>query len=213
MLNWYFYNTFPGDVNQDFETSKNTKIYISQNPKNTKHRVHTKQRNGGTKNKHCNLLIYTIPLNRVRIEHCYYNIQTVQYHNNADLIFLQCIFRRCQRRLLILEKTQKFTFLKIQKIQTTEYNQNNGTGEPEINTEICWFTQSHSTEYWLNVVTTIFNQYSNTIMLNWCFYNAFSEDVNEDFWYFKNTKFYICQNPKKHKIPNTIKTTERGKQK
>ena len=36
MLNWYFYNTFPGDVNEDFETSKNTKIYISQNPKKHK---------------------------------------------------------------------------------------------------------------------------------------------------------------------------------
>ena len=135
MLNWYFYNTFATDVNEDFETSKNTKIYISQNPKNTKYRL--------------------------------------------------------------IQGTYK----------------TNGTGGPEINTAICWFTQSHSTEYWLNVVTTIFNQCSTTIMLNWCFYNAFSEDVNEDFWYFKNTKFYISQNPKKHKIPNTIKTTERGKQK
>ena len=96
---------------------KTQKFTFLKIQKSTKHRVHTKQRNGGTRNKHCNLLIYTVPLNRVLIERCYYNIQTIQYHNNADLIFLQCIFRRCQRRLLILEKTQKFTFLKIQKTQ------------------------------------------------------------------------------------------------
>ena len=34
-----------------------------------------------------------------------------------------------------------------------------------------------------------------------------------DFGIRANTKIYISQNPKKHKIPNTIKTTERGKQK
>ena len=51
------------------------------------------------KNKHCNLLIYTVPLNRVLIEPCYYNIQTIKYHNNAELIFLQHISRRCQPRL------------------------------------------------------------------------------------------------------------------
>jgi hypothetical protein len=28
-------------------------------------------------------------------------------------------------------------FVKIQKTQNTEYNQNNGTGEPAVNTEIC----------------------------------------------------------------------------
>ena len=94
-------------------------------------------RNGGTRNKHCNLLIYTVPLNRVLIERCYYNIQTIKYHNNADLIFLQCIFRRCQRRLLMLEKTQNFSFVKIQKTPNTEYNQNNGMREPEINNSIC----------------------------------------------------------------------------
>jgi len=33
-------------------------------------------------------------------------------------------------------KTQKFTFLKIQKTQNNEYNRNNGTGEPKINNSI-----------------------------------------------------------------------------
>ena len=141
-----------------FEAWKNTKICISQNPKNTKYGIQSKQRNGGTRNKHWNLLIYTVPLNRVRIERCYYNIRTRKYHNIAELLFLQCIFRRCQRRLLMLEKTQNFSFVKIKKTPNTEYNQNNGTGEPEINTAICWFTQSHSTECWLNIVTTIFEQ-------------------------------------------------------
>ena len=93
---------------------------MSQNPKNTKYRVHTKQRNGGTKNKHCNLLIYTVPFNRVLSVPRYYNIQTIKYHNNAELIFLQHISRRCQPTLK-LRKTQKFTFLKIQKTQNTGY--------------------------------------------------------------------------------------------
>ena len=61
--------------------------------------VQSKQRNRGTRNKHCNLLIYTVPLNRVLIERRYYNIQTIKYHNNAELIFLQHISRRCQPRL------------------------------------------------------------------------------------------------------------------
>ena len=85
----------------------------------TKHRVHSKQRNGGTKNKHCNLLIYTVPLNRVLTEPSYYNIQTIKYHNNAELIFLQHISRRYSTKTLKLRKTQKFTFLKIQK--STKY--------------------------------------------------------------------------------------------
>ena len=158
MLNWYFYNTFPGDVNQDFESSKNTKIYISQNPKNTKYRVHTKQRDGRTKNKHCNLLIYTVPRNGVLIERCYYNIQTINCRNNAEFIFLQHIYQEMSSKTLALQKTQKFTFLKIKKTQNTGYIQNNATGEPKINTAICWFTQSHSTDCWLNVVSTIFKQ-------------------------------------------------------
>ena len=123
-------------LTKTFETSKNTKIYISQNQKNTKYRVHTNQRNGRTRNKHCNLLIYTVPFNRVLIIPCYYNIQTIKYHNNAELMFLQHIFRRCQPRLLKLPKTQKFTFLKIQKTQNTGYIQNNETGEPKIHTAI-----------------------------------------------------------------------------
>ena len=158
MLNWYFNNTFPGDVNEDFETLKNTKIYISQNPNNTKYRVHTKQRNGGTKNKHCNLLFYTVPFNRVLIVPRYYNIQTIKYHNNAELDIFTTHFQEMSTKTLKLRKTQKFTFLKIQKTQNTGYIQNNETGEPKINTAICWFTQSHSTECWLNLVTTIFKQ-------------------------------------------------------
>ena len=82
MLNWYFYSTFPGDVNQDFETSKNTKIYISQNPKNTKYRVHTKQRNGGTKNKHCN--------RRTNIKTC-----TMLYYISVLLVSLVWILSIC----------------------------------------------------------------------------------------------------------------------
>ena len=118
MLIWYFYTAFSEDVDEDFGTSKNTKIYISQNPKNTKYREHTKQRNGGTKNKHCNLLIYTVPFNRVLIEHHYYNIQTIKYHNNAELIFLQHISRRCQRRLWDFEKHKNFPFSKSKKHKT-----------------------------------------------------------------------------------------------
>ena len=144
--------------------------------KSTKHRVHTKQRNGRTKNKHCNILIYTVPRNRVLIEHCYYNIQTIKYHNNAELIFLQHIFRRRQRTLWNFEKHKNLHFSKSKKqkykVHTKqEYIQNNGTGEPKINNSICRFTQSHSTECWLNLVTTIFKQQSTTIMLNWYFYN------------------------------------------
>ena len=67
---------------------------------------------GGTKNKHCNLLIYTVLLNRVLIKPCYYNIQTIKYHNNAELIFLQHISRRCQRRLWNFEKHKNFHFSK-----------------------------------------------------------------------------------------------------
>ena len=111
-----------------FDAWKNTKFFICRNPKNTKYRIQSKQRNGGTRNKHWNLLIYTVPFNRVLIEPCYYNIQTIKYHNNAELIFLQYIFRRCQRRLLKLGKTQKFAFLKIQKTQNTGYIQNKRNG-------------------------------------------------------------------------------------
>ena len=80
----------------NFEKHKN--VHFS---KSKKHKIQftIKKRNGGTKNKHCNLLIYTVPLNRVLIEPCYYNIQTIKYHNNAELIFLQHISRRCQPRL------------------------------------------------------------------------------------------------------------------
>ena len=106
-------------------------------------------------------------------------------------------------KTLKLRKTQKFTFLKIQKTQNTGYIQNNGTGEPEINNSICWFTQSHSTECWLNVVTTIFKQYSTTIMLIWCFYNAFSEDINDDFC---NMKIYIW----KFQYPQTLQKNSSG---
>ena len=113
----------------------------------------------------------------------------------------------------LLEKTQNFSFVEIQKTPNTEYNQNNGMREPEINNSICWFTQSHSTECWLNVVTTIFKQYTNTIMLIWYFYTAFSEDVNEDFWCFKKHKNLHFSKSKKHKTQGTYKTTERGNQK
>ena len=137
-----------------FEAWKNTKICICQNLKNTKYGLQSKQQTGGTRNKHWNLLICTVPLNVVLTKHCYYNIQTINWRKNAELIF----YRRWPTRLLKLLKTQKFTFLKIQKTQNTEYIQNNGTGGPEINNSIRWFTQSHSTEYWLNIVTTIFKQ-------------------------------------------------------
>ena len=116
---------------------KNTKIDISQNQKNTKYSLQSKQRKGGTKNKYCNLLIYTVPLNQLLIEHCYYNIQTIKHHNNADLIFLQHIFQETSTKTFDTSKTQKFTFLKIKKTQNTGYIQNNGTGEPEMNTAIC----------------------------------------------------------------------------
>ena len=141
-----------------FEAWKNTKICISQNPKNTKYGIQSKQRNGGTKNTQLNLSIYTVPFNRVLTEPCYYNIQTIKYHNNAELIFLQHISRRCQRRLWNFEKHKNLHFSKSKKAQNTGYIQNNGTGEPKINTAICWFTQSHSTECWLYLVTTIFKQ-------------------------------------------------------
>ena len=75
-------------------------ILSFQNPKITQFWIQSKQQNGGTRNKHCNLLIYTVPLNRILIEHCYYNIQAIKYQNNADLMFLQRIFRRHQRWLL-----------------------------------------------------------------------------------------------------------------
>ena len=130
-------------------------MYISQNQKNTKHWIQSKQRNGGTTNKHCNLLIYTVSRNRVLIERCSYNIQTTKYHNNAELIFLQHIYQEMSTKTLKLRKKQKFTFLKIQKTQNTGYIQNNGTGEPNINTAICWFTQPHSTECYLNIITTV----------------------------------------------------------
>ena len=56
------------------------------------------------------------------------------------------------------EKHKNLHFSKSKKTQNTEYNQNNVVGEPEINTAIWWFSQSHSTGYGLNIVTTIFNQ-------------------------------------------------------
>ena len=135
MLNWIFLQHISRRCNQDFETSKNTKIYISQNPKNTKYRVHTKQRNGRTKNKHCNLLIYTVPLNRVPIEHRCYNIQTIKYHNNAELMFLQCIFRRRQRRLFIFEKHKNLHFSKSKKHKTQGTYKTTERGDQKYTTQ------------------------------------------------------------------------------
>ena len=154
---------------------KTQKFTFLKIQKITKYRVHTKQRNGGTKNKHCNLLIYTVPLNRVLIEPCYYNIQTINCRNIAELMFLQYISRRCQPRLWNFEKHKNLHFSKSKKAQNTGYgvHTKQRKGEPKINTAICWFTQSHSTECWLNLVTTIFKQWSTTIMLNWYFYNTF----------------------------------------
>ena len=51
--------------------------------------------------------------------------------------FLNYIFPGAVNEDFKLRKTQKFTFLKIQKTQNTVYNQNNETGEPKINTAIC----------------------------------------------------------------------------
>ena len=68
-----------------FDTSKSQKFTFLKIQKTQ----NTGQRNGGTKNKHCNLLIYTVPLNRVLIEPCYYNIQTIKWHNVAELVLLQ----------------------------------------------------------------------------------------------------------------------------
>ena len=113
-------------------------------------------------------------------------------------------------KTLELRKTQKFTFLKIQKTQNTGYIQNNGTEKPEINTAIRWFTQSRSTEYWLNIVTAIFKQYSNTILLIWYFYTAFSEDVNEDFWDFEKHKNLHFSKSKKHKTQGTYENNGTG---
>ena len=146
-----------------FEAWKNTKICICQNPKNTNYGVQSKQQTGGTRNKHCNLLIYTVPRYRVLIERCYYNIQTIKYHNNAELIFLQHIYQEMSTKTLKLRKTQKFKFLKIQKTQNTGYIQNNETGEPKIHNSICRFTQSHSTDSPTQQSTdcTLLLQYSN----------------------------------------------------
>ena len=126
MLNSYFYSTFIRRCHPKlWHFKKHKNLHFS---KSKKHKIQSKQQTGGTRNKHSNLLIYTVPFNRVLTELCYYNIQTIKYHNNAELIFLQHIFRRWQRTLWKLRKTQKFTFHNIQ---------NNGTGEPEINTAIC----------------------------------------------------------------------------
>ena len=111
------------------------------------------------------------------------------------------------------KKHKNLHFSKFKKHKTQNTTKNSGTGAPEINNSICWFTQSHSTEYWLNVVTTIFKQYSNTIMLNWCFYNAFSEDVNEAFWCFKKHKNLHFSKSKKHKIQGTYKINGTGEPK
>ena len=137
---------------------KTQKFTFLKIQKSTKHRVHTKQRDGGTKNTQLDLSIYTVPLKRVLTEPCYYNIQTIKYHNNAELMFLQYISRRCQPRLWNFEKHKNLHFSKSKKSQNTGYIQNNETGEPKINTAICWFTQPHATEYCLNFVTTIFKQ-------------------------------------------------------
>ena len=158
MLNWYFYNTFSGDVTKTLKLRKTQKFTFLKIQKTTKHRVHTKQRNGGTKNKHCNLLIYTVLLNRVLSKPCYYNIQTIKYHNNAELIFLQHISSRCQPRLWNFEKHKNLHFSKSKKHKIQGTYKTTETGEPKINTAIRWFTQSHSTECWLNLVTTIFKQ-------------------------------------------------------
>ena len=140
-----------------FKLPKNTKMYISQNPKKHKIQGTYKTTERGNQKYTTQSAIYTVPFNRVLIVPCYYNIQTINCRNIAELMFSQCISRRCQPRLWNFEKS-KFTFLKIQNPKNTGYIQNNETGEPKINTAICWFTQSHSTECWLNLVTTIFKQ-------------------------------------------------------
>ena len=111
-----------------FEAWKNTKICICQNPKNTNYGVQSKQQTGGTRNKHWNLLIYTVPFNRVLIERCYYNIQTIKQYHNDELDVVQYMLSRCQRSLLIIQKKQKFTLLKLPNTQHNEQNQNNETG-------------------------------------------------------------------------------------
>ena len=117
MLNWCFYNAFSEDVNEDFWYFKKHKnLHFSKSKKTQNTEYNQKQWSGRTRNKHCNLMIFTVPLNRIRIEHRYYNIQPIKYHNNADLMVLQYIFRRRQRRLLILRKTQKFALQVIKKI-------------------------------------------------------------------------------------------------
>ena len=113
MLNWYFYNTFIRRCHWNFEKHKNLHFSKSKKTQNTGY-IQNK-RNGGTRNKHFNLLIYTVPFNRVLIERRYYNIQTIKYHNNAELIFLQHIFRRCQPRLWNFEKHKNLHFSKSKK--------------------------------------------------------------------------------------------------
>ena len=65
---------------------------MSQNPKSTKPSLQSKQRDGGTKNKHCKQLIYTVPHDRSMLEHCYSNIQTINWRNTAELRYFYNTF-------------------------------------------------------------------------------------------------------------------------
>ena len=133
MLNSYFYmyNVFSENVNEDFWYSNSQRFaFVTQYGL-----LQAKQWNGGHRNKHCNLMIYTVPLNRVLVEHCYYNIQTRKYHNNAELMFLQYICRRGREgsKTLKLQKMYKkhknlhFSKSKKHKIQFATKTVERGT--------------------------------------------------------------------------------------
>ena len=114
----------------NFEKHKNLHFSKSKKHKIQGTCVHTKQRNGGTKNKHCNLLIYTVPLNRVLIEPCYYNIQTIKWHNVAELVLLQfyCVqlqFNNCVELdiVIIVKKVQKNSWKRANQQYSYQWHQ------------------------------------------------------------------------------------------
>ena len=115
-----------------FNAWKNTKFFICQNPK--KPRIQSKQRNGGTRNKHCNLLIYTVPLNRVLIERRYYNIQTIKYHNWFDIFTIH--FQKMSTKTFDAWKNTKFFICrnpKNTKYRIQSKQRNGGTRNKQLN--------------------------------------------------------------------------------
>ena len=123
-----FIHSFSEDVNEDFWSLKKHKnLHFSKSKKHKIQGTYTKQRNGGTKNKHCNLLIYTVSRNRVLIERCYYNIQTINCRNNAELIFLQHIYQEMSSKTLGTSKNTKIYISQNQK--NTKYRVHTKTTE------------------------------------------------------------------------------------